>query len=98
LIFNGLNTPVWAEGFKNKNFLKLENNEKKFWLTGSIEALTHVAAAKNKKTGWCVHDWYYTDTAVKNGIILGSIEKYPDSTPSAVLLALTERECGTYRK
>ena len=98
LIFNGLNTPVWAEGFKNKDFLKLENSEQKYWLTGAIGALFHVAAAKSEKQGQCVYDWYYTDTAKKNGIILGSMGKYPDSTPSAVLLALTERQCGTYRK
>ena len=87
-----------GEGFTNKDFLKLNNEQKKFWLTGAIEALTHVAAAKSHKQGKCVYDWYYTDTSKQNGIILGSIEKYPDATPSAVLLALTERKCGAYRK
>ncbi len=89
---------VVKKGFLNKDFLTLTNEQKKFWLTGSIEALVYVAAAKTKKQGKCVANWYYTDTPRKNGLILGSIEKYPDSTPSAVLLALTERECGTYRK
>ena len=90
--------PASAEGFKNKNFLALENEQKKFWLAGAIGALFHVAAAKSEKKGQCVYDWYYTDTAMKNGIILGSMEKYPNATPSAVLLALTEKKCGTYRK
>jgi len=86
------------KGFWNKDFLMLTKEQKKFWITGAIEALTYVAAAKKEKQGQCVYDWYYTDTSKKNGLILGSIEKYPNSTPSAVLLALTERECGTYRK
>lgn len=87
-----------SEGFKNRDFLLLEDEQVKYWLTGAIEALYHVAAAKSEEKGQCVFDWYYTDTPQKNGIILGSIEKYPNSTPSAVLLALTELECGTYRK
>ena len=84
-------------GFRNSQFLTLTDEQKKYWITGTIEALAYVAAAKSQQQGQCVVDWYYTDTPRKNGLILGSIEKYPDSTPSAVILALTERECGTYR-
>jgi hypothetical protein len=98
LIFIGLNTPVWAEGFNNKDFLKLENEQKKFWLLGAIESLTYVAAAKSTKQGQCVHDWYHTDNPKKVGLIIASMEKYPDVTPGAIILALSERVCGTYRK
>lgn len=87
-----------TEGFKNEDFLELNNDQKKFWLTGAIEALVHVAAAKSEEQGKCVYDWYYTDTPQKNGLIIVSMETYPDSTPGAVILALTERGCGTYRK
>ncbi|MCJ8270943.1 MAG: hypothetical protein MJK04_16260 [Psychrosphaera sp.] len=78
--------------------MKLNDEAKKFWLIGAVEALTHVAAAKSKQTGQCVHNWYYADVATMNGIILGSMKKYPNSTPGAVLLALSEGTCGTYRK
>lgn len=93
----GFSLPV-AASFNNNDFLKLENEQKKFWLTGAIGVLVHVAAAKSKKQGQCVYDWYYTDNPKKVGLIIASMEKYPNSTPSAILLALSERSCGVFRK
>ena len=81
----------------SKDFLQMEDVKKKFWIDGAISALGHVAAAKNKEQGSCVYDWYFSDKiADRNGLILASMKKYPDSAPTAVLLALTERECGIY--
>lgn len=85
-----------ADGFDNKGFLSLENAQKKFWIDGAIDTLGHVAAIKSKEQGQCVYDWYYNDTANKNGLILASMTKYPDHTPSAILIALTERACEKY--
>ena len=98
LIFNGFNTPAWAEGFKNKDFLKLEDNEKKIWLLASIETLWQIEALENKKTAQCISDWYYKDVANKNAQILGSMKKYPDYAPIAILVALTEQSCGSYAR
>ena len=62
-------------------------------------ALGLMAAGKDTKTGKCVIDWYFGDKrAERNGLILASMEKYPHSYPSAVFVALSERECGVYQK
>ena len=88
-----------SEGFLAKDFLELPDTNKKFWIQGAMHALGAVAAAKSEKQGNCVYDWYFGDQrAERNGLILASMEKYPDAYPIAILLALTERECGEYRK
>lgn len=85
-----------AEGFNNRDFLAMSDVQKKFWLSGAIDTLGHVAAIKSKSHGKCVYDWYFKDTANKNGLILASMEKYPDHSPTTVLMALAKRACGTF--
>ena len=64
-----------------------------------MHALGLVAAGRNKDIGKCVIDWYFGDKrAERNGLIIASMRKYPNSYPSAVFVALTERECGVYQK
>jgi hypothetical protein len=99
LVFTGLYPQTaLGEGFKNKDFLKLENNEKKYWLLASIETLWQVEALKNKKTAQCIADWYYKDVANKNALLLASMRKYPNYAPIAILVALTEKSCGNYAR
>ena len=85
-----------AKGFNNRDFLAMPDVQKKFWLSGAIDILGHVAAIKSKSQGKCVYDWYFKDTANKNGLILASMKKYPDHSPTTVLMALAKRACGTF--
>jgi len=87
---------VWAESFKNKDFLDMPPVQQKFWLSGAIDTLGHVAVFKSKTQSQCVYDWYFLDTATQNGIILAAMKKYPDSTPSAIVIILAERACGKF--
>ncbi len=88
-----------AEDFTNKDFLTLQEAHQKFWIQGAVDALSQVAAAKANETGRCVMEWYYGPKhAARNGLILASMEKYPDAHPRAIVLALIERACGVIRK
>lgn len=90
---------VYAKDFTNKDFLTLQEAHQKFWIEGAVDVLAQVASAKANATGRCVIEWYYGDKhAARNSLILASMKKYPDAHPSAVMLALTERECGVFRK
>ena len=85
--------------FTAKDFLQLSDEQKKFWIEGAVDAYGQVAAAKSNDLGKCVLQWYYGDKiAERNSLILASMKKYPDIIPSAIMLALTERACGTFRK
>ncbi|GAB2695044.1 hypothetical protein [Aliiglaciecola aliphaticivorans] len=86
-----------ADEFKARDFLKWPDVQKKYWIRGAMDALGQVAASKSKEKGLCVMQWYYSDKrAERNSLILSSMKKYPDIIPSAIMVALTERECGKY--
>lgn len=94
----GANAADENEGFRSKHFLELPEAHQKFWLHGAMNAFSHMAAAKNQQLGKCVHDWYFSDKiGERNWLILESMKKYKNATPTAVLLALTENICGEYR-
>ena len=85
-----------AKNFDSKDFLAMPDVQKKFWLSGAISTLSHVAAYKSKSHGKCVYDWYFKDTANQNGLILASMAKYSTHTPTTILIALTKRVCGDF--
>lgn len=100
MTFSLLSPCVFAdEGkFTGEDFLELHGEAKKFWLDGAITAFAQVAAARDKATGQCIYNWYFAgDIAQKNGLIEASMKKYADAKPTAILLALTEHACGSYR-
>lgn len=88
---------TWAsDAFTNKDFLAMPDVQKKFWLSGAITTLGHVALVKDKKTSQCVYDWYFADAAKKNGRILAAMQKYPDYTPSSLIIVMLEKACGKF--
>ena len=88
---------VWAsDAFTNKDFLAMPDVQKKFWLSGAISTLSSVAFVKEPAQGKCVYDWYFKDTANKNGKILSAMTQYPDAIPAAVIIAMLERDCGRF--
>lgn len=88
---------VWAEGFSSREFLEMQPENQKFWLSGAIDTLGHIAAFKGKVVGQCVIDWYFGEkVGERNWLILESMKKYPEQTPTVILVALTERACGKY--
>ena len=90
----GFSLPVAANNFTNADFLKLDDNEKKYWIVASIETLWQIEAHKNKAVSQCIVDWYYKDIAYRNGLIVGYAKKYPKYTPTAVLTIVLKKACG----
>lgn len=75
----------------------MEDVKKKFWLHGAISALSHAASIKNIEEAKCIDEWYFNDKiAEKNGLIIASMEQYPEHAPSTILLALIELDCDVY--
>lgn len=83
--------------FTNKDFLQMPDAHKKFWIQGAMRALGAVSARNNTQHGKCVTDWYFGEKqADRNGLIIGSMEKYPSYSPDVIFIFLTEQACGKY--
>jgi len=87
---------VLADAVRNKQFLAFDKVQQNAWIGGIVETLWQVAAQKDKVISGCIADWYYTDTPKKNGVILAAMKQYPEHTPTNIVVALTEHECGKY--
>lgn len=88
-----------AERLLAQDFLELPEAHQKFWIQGTMHAFVAIAAAKSTEQGNCVQSWYFSEQRPeRNGLILASMEKYPKAYPTAIMLALAERECGVFRK
>lgn len=84
-----------AEGMKNHEFLELPDMAKKFWIQGAVELMSATVHFNDKTQGKCIIDWYYQNNIAKrNGLILGSMNKYPQATPIVTIIALVELSCG----
>lgn len=86
-----------SQAFTNKDFLQLPEMQQKGFIDGAVSTLYQMAAQESAEIGQCVYDWYYGDKrAERNGLILRSMEQYPDNLPSVIIVALTENACGRY--
>jgi hypothetical protein len=95
-----LATPnTFAQEMKNHEFLELPDIAKKFWIQGAIQLMASTVNFYDKKQGQCIIDWYYKgNTAQKNGLLLGSMNKYSDATPTVTVIAIVELSCGKLNK
>ena len=99
MISLGAVNTAYADNFKASDFLKLQSMNQRFWISGSIGTLIHVANAKDRKIGDCIANWYYSDKkAERNTLILAAMKKHSDKQPSTIMIALTEHVCGKFRK
>ena len=85
-----------AEGFSNKDFLAMTDQQKSHWIYAMVDTLGFVAAYKDKAIGHCVWAWYSNDAATANGLIIFYMKQYPEKSPSMIAIGLAEKECGKF--
>lgn len=85
---------VWAEGLHNSDLLKLSEEQRRWWYAGAVTTVGHMVFLYDEEKAQCVWNWYFNDPERRNAQLLKSFQKYPDHTPSGVILALLKRECG----
>lgn len=90
---------VLAKTFTGSDFNALNDVQKQYWLYGFIDATAQIAAAKDNTKGQCIANWYYGPLHAKNkGLIFAAMQKYHNKRATAVLVALLEHACGSFRK
>lgn len=93
LLFHPQNS--WAER-KNSEFFDLPRAELEMYVFGAVDMAGHIAALRNREQGRCIWDWLAEDFEQKKDLIIRGMEKYPDSSPTGVAIALVERHCGKF--
>ena len=93
-LLSGLPLPAPAKQFKSSDFLRHSEEQRTWWYIGAFESIGHVASLKNKDQGNCIWTWYFSDGDAKNILIERAMKKYPDYTPTAIVIALLQQACG----
>ena len=78
----------------NAEFLELSEGQQHWWYAGAVTSIGHVVFLHDKEKAQCVWDWFFDDPDSKKLLLERSFEKYPDHTPTSVILALLKRDCG----
>lgn len=86
--------PVQADGFTSRDFLAWDKRDRDQWLEGAVLMAGHMVHLHDQAKGKCVWDWYVKDPATARNQIFSSMRKYPDSTPTGVLISLMQHACG----
>lgn len=88
-----------AEGFTGENFLGWSEAAQAAFFQNSVLMASTIASRLDAAQADCISTWYFGDTDLRNERdeeLLYTVKAYPDFHPSAVVLAVVERECGQY--
>ncbi|MCF6354798.1 MAG: hypothetical protein L3J26_06800 [Candidatus Polarisedimenticolaceae bacterium] len=92
-IFN--NGLVQATAVKNSEFLKFTKSQQHWWYAGAVESIGHLVFLHDEEKAQCIWNWLPSDPKRKKDLLIKSFRKYPDYTPTSILIALLKRDCGS---
>lgn len=87
-----------AEAIKNSEFLNFSEGQQHWWYSGAYTALGHIAFLESEEKGQCVWKWFFTNPKSREALLTKSFKKYPDHTPTSIVIALLRRDCGVFIK
>lgn len=95
--------PLYVGGVRaatsNKDFVEFSYEAQDSFLFASVLMSGVIAAQGRPEMAKCIDDWYSKTSALRkqrNLEMLQIMRKLPDNFPSAVILAVIERQCGKF--
>lgn len=90
--FSQTNEPT-ADRFTNRDLLEWPVREQRLWLNALVVGFAYGTAVEDQATGVCILDWYFDDQEQSLADLRDQMSRFPDHTPSVVLIALASRAC-----
>lgn len=86
-----------VRSFKSSKFLEYPAEGQKSYITSSILAAGLIAAQNNKTQARCIDNWgaKYRDDGYQP--IINAMRRYPDDHPTSLILAVLQRDCGSFK-
>jgi hypothetical protein len=85
-----------AASLKNSEFLKFSEGQRHWWYLGAFTSLGHVAMLEDKEKGQCVLRWLFDEGENRKSRLDATLAKYPDLTPTSIVIATLRRDCGVF--
>ena len=84
-----------AQGITNADFLKADDQYKRSFVNAAVLMAGHVVAQSNSAKGSCLQEWYFSDVDGRLTALYEVMAAYPDHTPTGIIIALAQQECGS---
>jgi hypothetical protein len=101
MIFAGLSTACAADEqepasgqFTNSKFLELDEGQQQWYFIGAFDAIGHAVHLQNEEQGRCVWQWLFDDYDVRKAAIVESMQRFPDHSPTSIIIAHLDKACG----
>ena len=96
LLFFSLHVPSFAAPSKNSWFLKNDEGQRIWWYMGAFTSLGHIVSQSDPKKADCIWNWSFKEPKEKQKLLEETMRKYPDHSPSGIILALLYKDCGKF--
>ncbi len=85
-----------AESNNNSWFLKNDEGQRVWWYMGAFTSLGHIVSQSDPEKADCIWNWYFKEPEKKQKLLEENMLKYPDHSPSGIILALLYKDCGKF--
>ncbi|MGJ8561726.1 MAG: hypothetical protein ACSHX3_15960 [Litorimonas sp.] len=90
--------PGYAEErFTSKDFLEWKEEERSSYIQISLITANTIASRNDPTQSTCIGDWYDRNKDGANDYIYDVMKKNTDHHPVAIILAIAEKECGSFQ-
>ncbi|TYC64483.1 hypothetical protein FMN50_00455 [Rhodobacterales bacterium] len=90
--------PSYAEDrFLAKDFLEWDADSRSSYVRISLLTATLISKETNAGQSECLGKWYDQNRTGAEDYIFGVMRKNPDHHPVAIILAVAERKCGSFK-
>jgi len=86
-----------AQQLRGAEILNWPSDSQGFYFRTSVAMAGLIAARNNKKQAGCVDRWYFSDRAKSDAAIVKAMRKNSDFHPQAIILAMLQKACGSFR-
>jgi len=94
----GFCMPSYAEErFTSKDFLEWKEDERSSYIQIALITANTIASRNDQTQSTCIGEWYDRNKDSANDYIYDVMKKNTDHHPVAIILAIAEKECGSFQ-
>jgi len=86
-----------ARTFKSAQFLEWPEKTRSFYIRTSIGMAGFIAGQNDKGHAKCLEAWFFDDEEEASERIYEAMRQYPDYHPRAVIIAVLQKQCGSFQ-
>jgi hypothetical protein len=85
------------DGFKSSKFLTYPEESQRGYITSSAMMAGMIATQNQPGQAKCVDEWATTKFDASFRTVVGTMKLFPDHHPTAVILAVLQQACGSFK-